>query len=126
MSRFRIETFIGPGYAVLRAEGEVDAAAAHALEEECDRLADAGSRSFIFNFARAGIIESRGLAILLGMLERFGEAERGRLLLCELGEVNAELIEAVGLPPGAGVAATEAEARALLEETPVPPASFSL
>jgi anti-anti-sigma factor len=126
MSRFHIQTLVHPGYAVLRTEGEVDQEAAHAIEDEYDRLARSGRRDFVFNFARAGIIDSRGLAVLLGIVERHGEALGGRILFCELGEVNAEQVEAAGLPPGARCVATEAEARALLEGPPAPSSSSEL
>ena len=95
--------------AVLRTNGYINNLGAEQIETEVDRLIAQGYTKFIINFAKSPIINSVGLSILIGVIEKTSEIH-GELVFTNLTEVNAETMEIMGLTQFAKLVPTEAEA----------------
>ena len=115
MSSFSVETITDPQgrYAVLRTSGYINSLGAEQIEREIERLIAQRYENFVINFAASPIINSMGLSILIGVIERTIEVQ-GRLFFSNLTEVNAETMEIMGLTQFAQIVPTEEEARAQL------------
>src|SRR5437879_5373980 len=83
-------------YAVLRTNGYINNLGAERIEQEIDRLIVNGYKNFIINFEKSPIINSMGLSILIGVIEKTLEIQ-GSLAFSNLTEVNAETMEIMGL-----------------------------
>jgi anti-anti-sigma factor len=103
--------------AIVRTDGYINNLGAEKIEQECNALMDRGSRKVIINFARSPIINSMGLSILIGIIEKVQEL-RAVLAFTDLTPVNAETMEIMGLTQYARIFPTEAEARADLMAVP--------
>ncbi len=114
MDRFAVEVVREPGFAVLRTDGYINNLGAERIEREYDTLVNEGYRRFIINFARSPILNSMGLAILLGIIEKNLDLG-GELVFCCLTEVNAETMEIMDITQYVPLCTTEAEARARCE-----------
>ena len=114
MSRFAVEVVRELDYAVFRTNGYINNLGAERIEQEYDRLVKDGCRNFIINFAESPIINSMGLAILLGIIEK-NLSTQGIIVFCCLTEVNAETMEIMDITQYITVARTEEDARAFVE-----------
>ena len=119
MSRFGVEVVREPGYAVLRTNGYINNLGAERIEQEYDVLVADGCRHFVINFADSPIINSMGLAILLGIIEK-NLSTHGIIVFCCLTEVNAETMEIMDITQYVTLARTEEEARAFIEQQRLP------
>ncbi len=97
--------------AIIRTDGYINNLGAERIEQECDALMERGFRKFIINFAKSPIINSMGLSILIGIIEKMLEIN-GVLAFTDLTPVNAETMEIMGLTQYAQIYPTESEARA--------------
>ena len=98
-------------FAVVRTNGYINNLGAERIEQEIDSLISWGVKNFIINFAQSPIINSMGLSILIGVIEKTNQIE-GKLSFSNLTEVNAETMEIMGLTQYATLFPTEEEARA--------------
>jgi anti-anti-sigma factor len=96
--------------AIIRTDGYINNLGAERIEQECDALIERGYRKFIINFEKSPIINSMGLSILIGIIEKMLEIS-GVLAFTDLTPVNAETMEIMGLTQYAQVYPTEGEAR---------------
>jgi anti-anti-sigma factor len=117
MNSFNVIVSREPKYAVLRTEGYINNLGAERIEQEIEPLLQQGCHRFIINFAQSPIINSMGLSILIGIIERLLEVQ-GVLVFTDLTEVNAETMEIMGLTQYAYIRPTEAEARGFIETAP--------
>ena len=78
-----------------------------------------GCRNVIINFADSPIINSMGLAILLGIIEK-NLSTQGTIVFCCLTEVNAETMEIMDITQYVTLAPTEEAARAFIEQQRLP------
>jgi anti-anti-sigma factor len=115
MSRFSVEVARLGQHAVIRTDGYINDLGAEAIEQAYDQLAAQGVHRMVVNFARSPIINSVGLAILLGVIEKNMECE-GRIVFCCLTQVNAETMEIMDVTQYVPLAETEEAAIALLTE----------
>lgn len=122
MNAFHVTVLREANYAVLRTDGYINNLGAERIEQEIEPLIEQGCHRFIINFARSPIINSMGLSILNGIIERMLEIG-GVLVFTDLTEVNAETMEIMGLTQYAYIRPTEAEARAFIEQATPPSAS---
>lgn len=120
MNAFHVTVLREANYAVLRTDGYINNLGAERIEQEIEPLIEQGCQRFIINFARSPIINSMGLSILIGIIERMLEIG-GVLVFTDLTEVNAETMEIMGLTQYTYIRPTEAEARAFIEQA-TPPA----
>lgn len=96
--------------AIIRTDGYINNLGAERIEQECDAMIERGYRKFIINFEKSPIINSMGLSILIGIIEKMLEI-KGTLAFTDLTAVNAETMEIMGLTQYAQLYPTEREAR---------------
>src|SRR5438128_13743 len=108
MSRFGVEVVREGDYAGLRTNGYINNLGAERIEQEYDSLVSQGCRHFIINFADSPIINSMGLAILLGIIEK-NLSTQGLIVFCCLTEVNAETMEIMDITQYVTLTETEAD-----------------
>src|SRR3954452_20649508 len=96
--------------AIVRTDGYINNLGAERIEQECEALIQQGYRKLVINFARSPIINSMGLSILIGIIERVLEIH-GVLAFTDLTPVNAETMEIMGLTQYAKIYRTESDAR---------------
>ena len=81
------------GVAVIDLHGDVNAAAAEALEEGYERARRAaGERSVVLNFADAEYINSTGIAVIVGLLAQ-ARTQGVQITACGLSEHYREIFE---------------------------------
>ena len=95
MNAFHVTVLREANYAVLRTDGYINNLGAERIEQEIEPLIEQGCRRFVINFARSPIINSMGLSILIGIIERMLEVG-GVLVFTDLTEVNADLCSKEG------------------------------
>ncbi len=66
------------------------------LEDRLDSLFKKGYTRFIMNFDRTKLINSVGISILIGMVDRIIKS-KGRIAFSNLSKANLEIFEIVGL-----------------------------
>jgi anti-anti-sigma factor len=98
------------GVAIVRTDGYINNLGAERIEQECDGLIQHGYKKIVINFAKSPIINSMGLSILIGIIERMLEIN-GVLAFSDLTPVNAETMEIMGLTQYAKIYRTEGDAR---------------
>jgi len=96
--------------AIVRTDGYINNLGAERIEQECDALIERGLKKIVINFAKSPIINSMGLSILIGIIERMLEIN-GVLAFSDLTPVNAETMEIMGLTQYAKIYRTESDAR---------------
>lgn len=104
--------------ALIRTDGYINNLGAERIEQECDAMIARGFRKFIINFEKSPIINSMGLSILIGIIEKMLEI-KGVLAFTDLTPVNAETMEIMGLTQYAQIYPTEREARSGMTATAV-------
>jgi anti-anti-sigma factor len=96
--------------AIVRTDGYINNLGAERIEQECETLIERGFRKFVINFEKSPIINSMGLSILIGIIEKMLEI-KGVLAFSDLTPVNAETMEIMGLTQYAQIYPTERDAR---------------
>ena len=100
-----VESAVAPG-SIVRTDGYINNLGAERIEQECDALIQEGYRKLVINFEKSPIINSMGLSILIGIIEKILEI-RGVLAFTDLTPVNAETMEIMGLTEYARIFHTE-------------------
>lgn len=76
--------------------GEVDGAAANAVEATLRRLIDEGSRNIVCNFSRTESVSESGLAMFIAVLKDF-HRQQGQMVFCLLKPALRDVFAAAGL-----------------------------
>jgi len=79
------------------------------LEEMCEVFLGKGIRKFVIDFTNTEIVNSIGISILIGMIEKIRGVD-GVVLFSGLTKVNQDIFRLVGLTGIIPVHATESEA----------------
>lgn len=103
--------------------GELDGMTSPQLEQQLNRLIEAGERCFLIRFAPLALITSAGLRVFLGFAKKMHKLS-GKLVLCEMSANVRGVFDATGFSNIMTIRATAAEGKALLEpdSAPAPPA----
>jgi anti-anti-sigma factor len=109
--RMNVQSTQDGDVAIVRTDGYINNLGAERIEQECDAMIERGFRKFIINFEKSPIINSMGLSILIGIIERMLEIN-GVLAFTDLTPVNSETMEIMGLTQYAQIYPTERDARA--------------
>ena len=96
MASFTFTTHVGDGWAIVRTRGYLSRVAGEQLEQEIVRLLRGGERRFVVNLRETDLINSVGISILIGVIERVRGLE-GELVFSELTAVNEEIFRIMGL-----------------------------
>jgi anti-anti-sigma factor len=116
--RMNVQSIQDGEVAIVRTDGYINNLGAERIEQECEALIQQGYRKFVINFAKSPIINSMGLSILIGIIEKTLEVS-GVLAFTDLTPVNEETMEIMGLKQYARIYRTEEEARQSLTAAPV-------
>ena len=109
MANFSFTTAVADGGAEIRTRGYLSRAAGELLESEIVRLLGAGVLRFVVNLRDTDLINSVGISILIGVIERVRE-RGGELSFAELTPVNEEIFRIMGLQRHARVLRSDAGA----------------
>src|SRR5512144_2271934 len=96
MGSFTFATQTGDGRALIRTRGYLSRTAGEQLENEIVQLLGKGLRRFVVNLRETDLINSVGISILIGVIERV-RGEGGNLAFSELTPVNEEIFRIMGL-----------------------------
>ena len=96
MGRFSFKTHDEGGRAVIRTHGYLSRTAGEKLEQEIVRLLGEGVRRFVVNLHDTDLINSVGISILIGVIERV-KGHGGELAFSQLTPVNEEIFRIMGL-----------------------------
>ncbi len=97
------------GVTVIDLKGEVDALAKEALEAAYAEAISGEPSAVLLNFEAVGYVDSRGIALIVGLLMLARKADR-RLLVCGLSEHYREIFKITRLADFIGVFPDEARA----------------
>jgi len=109
MGSFSFTTQETDGLAVLRTRGYLSRTAGEQLEQGIGQLLDGGVRRFVVNLRETDLINSVGISILIGVIERV-RALGGELAFSELTPVNEEIFRIMGLHRHARILRADGEA----------------
>lgn len=115
MNHFSVETKTLEDVAILAPRGYLNNIMGERLEEECTTMIKKGIRKLVLNFAEIEFINSIGISILLGILDKTTESS-GTLCLTNLSRLHAETFEMLGLASHLHVFPNEKEAVRYLKE----------
>ena len=96
MGSFTFTSQVGGGRAVVSTRGYLSRVAGEQLEHEIVRLLDEGERRFVINLKETDLINSVGISILIGVIERV-RGLGGELAFSQLTAVNEEIFRIMGL-----------------------------
>ena len=82
--------------AVVRVKGNLSGAGGERLERQVEDLVESGPRKVVLNFRETDLVNSVGVSILVGIIERFQEAGK-ELFFSEMTPMNEEIFSLMGL-----------------------------
>ena len=91
-----VQSFPDGDVAIVRTDGYINNLGAERIEQECESMIERGFRKFVINFEKSPIINSMGLSILIGIIEKMLEIN-GVLAFTDLTPVNDETMQIMGL-----------------------------
>jgi len=109
MPSFSFTTHVAAGRAVIRTCGYLSRTAGEQLEREIVRLLAEGIERFVVNLHDTDLINSVGISILIGVIERV-RRQGGELAFSELTVVNEEIFRIMGLQRHARMLRSDSEA----------------
>lgn len=83
-------------YTLIRASSYLSERSGEELEKEFERNMQQGKRKFIINFKDTEIINSIGISIIVGIIEKIME-QNGSIYVTNLSKVNEEIFRMMGL-----------------------------
>jgi len=96
VSRFETTTKVVRDTAIVRVRGYLSGHGGERLEEEVQRLLGKGSRNIVIDFGETDLVNSVGVSILIGVIERAREYQ-AKLSFADLTPVNEEIFKLMGL-----------------------------
>ena len=109
MVSFSFTTHAADGRAIIRTCGYLSRTAGEQLEQEIVRLLGGGVCRFVVNLHDTDLINSVGISILIGVIERV-RRQGGELAFSELTAVNEEIFRIMGLQRHAPLLRSDDEA----------------
>ncbi len=109
MTKFNVESKISGDVAILYPQGYLNNLAAEGLEKECDACIAKGIRKIVLNLNGIELINSIGISILLGVIEKVKGTD-GTLCFTNLSKLHSETFEMLGLSKYMKVFASEDDA----------------
>lgn len=96
MSKFQTTTEMLRDAAVVTVKGYLSGHGGEKLEAEVDRLLDGGNRRIVINFSATDLVNSVGVSILIGVIEKAKDVHCD-LAFMGLTPVNEEIFRLMGL-----------------------------
>jgi anti-anti-sigma factor len=100
--------------------GELDGMTSSQLEQQLNRLIEAGERRFLIRFTTLALITSAGLRVFLGFAKKMSKLN-GKMILCEMSANVRTVFDMAGFSNIMTISATAAEGEALLKSDPAAP-----
>ena len=107
----RIEIRHGEDHAVIIPRDYLNALTGDRIDKACEQLVERGVRYIIINFGQIELINTIGISILVGIIEKV-LARHGLIYFPELGGTNREIFEVLGLQTVAMIFPTDEDALA--------------
>lgn len=95
--------------AVVYSDDYLNAVEGERLEDDCGELLKSGFRKVLIDFSRTELVNSIGISILIGIIEKVRESE-GTLLFSSLRKTNVDAFKMLGLTKYVPIFETEEEA----------------
>jgi anti-anti-sigma factor len=108
-----IEVQEAEDHAVITPIGYLNALTGEQIDKVCESLIARGIHYFIINFAQVELINTIGISILVGLIEKV-LSRQGLVYFTELGGTNREIFEVLNLTSVAMIFPNDASARAHL------------
>ncbi len=107
----QLEIEEGDGYAIITPVGYLNSLVGDRIDKACEHLFGRGMRYVIINFGRIELINTIGISILVGIIEKV-LGRHGLVYFTELGGTTREIFEVLGLQTVAMIFPTNADALA--------------
>ncbi len=101
------------GVAVVYASDYLNKLSGERIERECRQQLAAGCRALILDFRNTGLVNSIGVSILLGVIDR-AERANALLIFASVNQQAAQLFDLLGLTSHVNIAADEQAALSVL------------
>lgn len=95
--------------AVVYSDNYLNAIEGEKLEDECEELLEKGFKKVLIDFTSTEIVNSIGISILIGIMEKVRE-NNGKLLFSSLRKTNMDAFKMLGLTKHVPIYETEEEA----------------
>jgi anti-sigma B factor antagonist len=95
-SNFKVVSRTAGDVAVIRPQGYLNNIAGECLVDECNRFVENGMRRVVLNFGETDFINSIGVSLLLGIIERLRECG-GVLCFSNLSAAHRDTFEMLGI-----------------------------
>ncbi len=109
MGQFQMEVKFDRDFVVFYTNGYINDLGGEKIERTCEDILREGYRKVIVNFSESPIINSIGISILIGLIDRVKRA-KGSVCFTNLTLNNTEVFEFMGLTQYAPVFPNEEEA----------------
>ncbi len=109
MDKFYVESKVYGNVAVLYPQGYLNNLAAEGLSKECDACMAKGIRNIVLNLNGIELINSIGISILLGVIEKVKGTD-GSLCFTNLSKLHSDTFQMLGLTKYMKVFASDEEA----------------
>ena len=109
MTNFTLSLEKKNNHAIIRTNGYINDLGGEKIDEECSKLLEDGITTIIINFEKSAIINSIGISILIGVIEKVRE-KKANLAFSNLTELNKETFKMMGLAKFATIYDSEEEA----------------
>lgn len=83
-------------FAIIRPAGYLNALAGDRIDKVCRRLLDDGTRYVIINFREVSMVNTIGISVLVGIIEKVLE-HNGLVYFTELGATDRQIFEVLNL-----------------------------
>jgi anti-anti-sigma factor len=117
MSYLTVRTRLSNGTLVVYIEGYLNSLLGEEVERVVGEFLAGGGRSVLLNFTGTRLINSIGISIVIGIVERLRE-ENGILAFCSLSRINRDLFRITGVTRHVHDCASEEDALAALSRNP--------
>ena len=95
--------------AIVYSDNYLNAIEGEKLEEECEELLEKGFRKVVIDFTSTELVNSIGISILIGIMEKVKE-NNGKLLFSSLRKGNIDAFKMLGLTKYVPIYETEQDA----------------
>ena len=106
----------GEGTSVVYVNGYLNSLLGEEVERSVHDILDAGRQRIVLNFEGTRLINSIGISIIIGIVERMME-RNGTLAFCSLSRINRELFQMTGVSRYVRAFDSEEEALAYFAQT---------
>ncbi len=109
MRNFSVDVKFSKDIAIFKTNGYINDLGGEKIETRCEDVLREGYRKFVINFNGSPIINSIGVSILIGLIDKINKA-KGDVTFTNVTETNSEVFDLMGLTKFAPIFRTEEDA----------------